>query len=167
VVVLGVAAVETVRVTRLGRVLRGLADSPTATESLGINPTAARVIVFCVGGFLAAIAGGLLGTLTQVVNPESFGFFQSLLWVTVLVTAGPATLGGAVLAAVLLITVPAVFTGRTVIELQPVFFGAAAILLAQAPNGLVGLFRKPDFSALARESAWRAGSRRLEERMAS
>ncbi|MGH9034272.1 MAG: ABC transporter permease, partial [Acidimicrobiia bacterium] len=167
VVVAGVIAVETVRVTRLGRVLRGLADSPTATESLGINPTAARVIVFCVGGFLAAIAGGLLGTLTQVVNPESFGFFQSLLWVTVLVTAGPATLGGAVLAAALLVTVPAVFTGRTVIELQPVFFGAAAIILAQAPNGLVGLFRKPDFSSLARESAWRAGSRRLEERMAS
>lgn len=166
-VVLGVAAVETVRVTRLGRVLRGLADSPTATESLGINPTAARVIVFCVGGFMAAIAGGLLGTLTQVVNPESFGFFQSLLWVTVLVTAGPTTLGGAVLAAVLLVTVPAVFTGRTVIELQPVFFGAAAILLAQAPNGLVGLFRRPDFSALARASAWRTGSRRLEERMAS
>ena len=80
-------------------------------------------------------------------------------------TAGPATLGGAVLAAVLLVTVPAVFTGRTVIELQPVFFGAAVILLAQAPNGLVGLFRRPDFAALARESAWRAGSRRLDERV--
>ncbi|MGH8990522.1 MAG: ABC transporter permease [Acidimicrobiia bacterium] len=165
VVVIGVLAIEAVRVTRLGRVLRALADSPTATESLGINPTAARVIVFCIGGFMAAIAGGLLGTLTQVVNPESFGFFFSLLWVTVLVTAGPATLGGAVLAAVLLVSVPAVFTSRSVIELQPVFFGAAAIILAQAPNGLVGLFRKPDFSALARESAWRAGSRRLEERM--
>ncbi|MGH9169034.1 MAG: branched-chain amino acid ABC transporter permease, partial [Acidimicrobiia bacterium] len=166
VVLFGVIAVETVRVTRLGRVLRALADSPTATESLGINPTAARVIVFCVGGFMAAIAGGLLGTLTQVVNPESFSFFFSLVWVTVLVTAGPATLGGAVLAAVLLVTVPAVFTSREVIELQPVFFGAAAILLAQAPNGLVGFFRLPDFTALARRSAWREGSRRLEERMA-
>ncbi|MGH8975110.1 MAG: ABC transporter permease subunit, partial [Acidimicrobiia bacterium] len=167
IVVVGVMAVEAVRVTRLGRVLRALADSPIATESLGINPTAARVIVFCVGGFLAAIAGGLLGTLTQVVNPESLGFFQSLVWVTVLVTTGPATLGGAVLAAVMLVAVPAVFTSREVIELQPVFFGAAAILLAQAPNGLVGLFRIPDFRALHRESAWREGSRRLEERMAS
>ena len=167
VVVLGVAAVEAVRVTRLGRVLRALADSPTATESLGVNPTSSRVLVFCVGAFLAAIAGGLLGTLTSFVNTSSFTFFQSLVWVTVLVTAGASTLGGSVLAAVLLVAVPAVFTSRTVIELQPVFFGAAAILLAQAPNGIVGLFRKPDFAVLARQSLWRRDSRRLEERVAA
>jgi branched-subunit amino acid ABC-type transport system permease component len=166
VVVAGLVAVEAVRVTRLGRVLRALADSPTATESLGINPTASRVLVFCVGAFLAAIAGGLLGTLTQVVNPSSFDFFQSLVWVTVLVTAGAATLGGAVLAAVLLVAVPAVFTSKAIVELQPVFFGAAAIVLAQAPNGIVGLFRKPDVPALARRSAPRLGSRRLAERLA-
>jgi branched-subunit amino acid ABC-type transport system permease component len=163
-VILGIVAVEAVRVTRLGRVLRALADSPTATESLGINPTAARVIVFCVGAFLAAIAGGLLGTLTQVVNTSTFDFFQSLVWVTVLVTTGAATLGGSVLASLLLVTAPTVFTGKTFVELQPVFFGVAAILLAQARNGLVGLVPRPDFSALAGQSAWRAGSRRLAER---
>jgi branched-subunit amino acid ABC-type transport system permease component len=166
VTVLGVAAIEAVRVTRLGRVLRALADSPNATQSLGVNPTAARVLVFCLSAFLAAVAGGLLGTLTQVVNTSSFGFFQSLLWVTVLVTAGAVTFGGSVLAAFALVAVPAIFTSQTVIELQPVFFGAAAILLAQAPNGLVGLFRLPDFSGLARQSAWRTPSRRLQERVA-
>jgi branched-subunit amino acid ABC-type transport system permease component len=166
-VVLGVVAVEAVRVTRLGRVLRALADSPTATESLGINPTAARVIVFCVGAFLAAIAGGLLGTLTQVVNTSTFDFFQSLVWVTVLVTTGAATLGGSVLASLLLITAPTVFTSQTFVELQPVFFGVAAMLLAQARNGLVGLVPRPDFSALADQSAWRGGSQRLAERTVS
>ncbi|HKN92161.1 MAG TPA: branched-chain amino acid ABC transporter permease, partial [Acidimicrobiia bacterium] len=166
-VVLGVGAVEAVRVTRLGRVLRALADSPTATESLGINPTAARVIVFCVGAFLAAIAGGLLGTLTQVVNTSTFDFFQSLVWVTVLVTTGAATLGGSVLASLLLITAPTVFTSKTFVELQPVFFGVAAILLAQAHNGLVGLVPRPDFSSLADQSAWRGGSQRLAERTVS
>ncbi|MGH9005126.1 MAG: branched-chain amino acid ABC transporter permease, partial [Acidimicrobiia bacterium] len=163
-VVLGVIAVEAVRVTRLGRVLRALADSPTATESLGINPTAARVIVFCVGAFLAAIAGGILGTLTQVVNTSTFDFFQSLVWVTVLVTAGAASLGGSVLASLLLVTAPTIFTSATFIELQPVFFGVAAMLLAQARNGLVGLVPRPDFAGLAKESAWRGDSRRLEER---
>src|SRR5205807_10585305 len=138
-VVLGVVAVEAVRVTRLGRVLRALADSPTATESLGINPTAARVIVFCVGAFLAAIAGGLLGTLTQVVNTTTFDFFQSLVWVTVLVTTGAATIGGPGLASPPLVTAPTNFTSKTFGELQPVLFGAAAILLAQAPSRLVGL----------------------------
>jgi ABC-type branched-subunit amino acid transport system permease subunit len=165
VVVAGVVAIEVVRVTRLGRILRALADSPTATESVGVNPTASRVIVFCLSAFLAAIAGGLLGSLTQVVNPTSFDFSQSLFWIAVLVTAGPATLGGAILSAVLLVTVPAVFTAKAVTQWQPVAFGVMAIALAQAPNGLAGLFRLPDFSALARASAWRrrtTGSRRTE-----
>src|SRR5256886_5000544 len=53
VVVAGVIAIEVVRVTRLGRLLRALADSPTATESAGVNPTAPRGIVFCLTAFLA------------------------------------------------------------------------------------------------------------------
>ena len=168
VVVAGVVAIEVVRVTRLGRILRALADSPTATESLGVNPTASRVLVFCLTAFLAAVAGGLLGSLTQVVNPTSFDFSQSLFWVAVLVTAGPATLGGAILSAVLLVRCrPS--SPPAVIEWQPVAFGVVAIVLAQAPNGLAGLFRLPDFSALAGASAWRrrtAGSR-LGERVAA
>lgn len=167
VVVVGVAMVEWVRVSRLGRLLRGLADSPTAIESLGINPTASRVLVFCVSGFLAAIAGGLLGTLTKSVNPASFDFFQSLLWITVLVAAGAFTLGGSVLAAVLLVAVPAFITSASLLQYQPVFFGVAAILLAQTPNGIATLFRRPDFTTLARASAWRLRSRRLQERLAA
>ena len=167
IVALGVATIEVVRITRLGRLLRALADSPTAMESIGINPTASRVLVFCLSAFLAAIAGGLLGTLTKVVNPASFDFFQSLLWITVLVTAGAATLGGSVLAAVLLVSAPVVFSGGTFLEWQPVAFGVAAMLLAQAPNGLVGLFVLPDFHRLASRSSWRLGSRRAAERTVS
>ena len=46
----------------------------------------------------------------------------------------------------------------------------AAIVLAQAPNGLVGLFRLPDFAALADASAWRrrqpAAAERRRRRLA-
>ncbi len=165
VVVLGVVAIEAVRVTRLGRLLRGMADSPTAVESLGINPTASRVLVFCLSGFLAAVAGGLLGSLTRSVSPATFDFTQSLVWVTVLVAAGAATLGGSVLAALLFVAIPSFITRSSVLEWQPVFFGLAAIALAQTPNGIASIFRLPNFSALARASSWRLGSRRLEERI--
>ncbi|HWW54367.1 MAG TPA: hypothetical protein VNY84_11390, partial [Acidimicrobiales bacterium] len=115
-------------------------------------------------GFLAAIAGGLLGTLTQTANPSSIGFFQSLLWVAVLVMAGSQTFGGALLSAVLLITVPSFFTSSAVINHQTVAFGLGAILLAQAPNGLVGLLHMPDFAALAKQSSWRLSDARARER---
>ena len=164
-VLAGVAAVEVVRITRLGRVLRALADSPVAMQSLGINPVVPRVLVFCFTGFLAAIAGGLLGTLTLSVNAQTFDFFQSLVWVAALVAAGPSSLGGAVLAAVLLVWVPAVVGSPTVVEWQPIAFGIAAIFLSQARNGIAGLLRLPDFSRLARAHEWRLGSVRLRERM--
>jgi ABC-type branched-subunit amino acid transport system permease subunit len=147
--------------------LRGLADSPTAIESLGINPTASRVLTFCLAGFLGAIAGGLLGTLTQTVNTQSFNFSSSLIWVAVLVAAGSETLGGAVLASALLVAIPSFFTSSKVLEYQTIGFGAAAILLAQTPNGLIGLARSFDFAAMARVSSWRLdGRRRTAERAA-
>jgi ABC-type branched-subunit amino acid transport system permease subunit len=166
VVVLGVVAVETVRITRLGRVLRALGDSVPAIESLGINPVVSRVLIFCLAAFLGAIAGGLEGTLITSVNPLSFSFFQSLLWVTVLVTGGLASLGGSIVAAVLLVALPSIFTSPRVLEWLPVGFGMAAILLAQAPNGLAGLVRAPDVAGLARASTWRLDNLRGRERLA-
>ena len=153
VVVAGVVAVECVRVTRLGRILIALADSPTAVGSLGVNPVVSRVITFCLSAFLAALSGGLLGTIVQSVSPTSFHFFQSLLWVTVLVAAGAQTFGGVLLAAVFFVSVPAVFTAPLVSEWQPVAFGVGAILLAQTDNGLVGWARSRVASVRARASS--------------
>ncbi len=140
IAVVSVVAIELVRATRLGRLLRATADSNVAVETLGINTTAARTVVFCVSGFFAAIAGGLLAAQVTTVSTSTYTFFQSLIWVAVLVAAGSATLGGAVLATVMLVAVPAFFTNAEVINYQTMLFGIGAILLAQAPNGLVGLF---------------------------
>jgi branched-subunit amino acid ABC-type transport system permease component len=165
VVVAGVLVVEMVRVTRLGRILRVLADSPTGVESLGVEPTTARVLVLCLSAFLAALAGGLQGWQFQVLSLASFGFFNSLLWVTVLVAAGAATLSGSIGAALLLVTVPAVFTSPAVTEWLPVAFGVSAMVLAQAPNGLASLLRWPDLAGLAAQRAFRLDHRRQDERL--
>jgi ABC-type branched-subunit amino acid transport system permease subunit len=139
VVVLGVLAVEAVRRSRLGRMLVALGDSPTAVSSLGVNPLATRVLTFCLSAFLAAIAGALIGAQVYSVNTVTFSFFQSLVWVTVLVAAGAYSFGGAVLAALLFNVVPMVFTAKAVAQWQPVAFGVLALTLAQGDNGLVGL----------------------------
>ena len=167
VTVAGVVLVEVVRVGRLGRILRALADSPTAVQSLGINPTASRVFAFCLSAFLAGLGGGLIGSLFQNINPSSFEFSQSLLWVTVLVAAGARTFGGSVVAAVLLIATPALIRSQTITEWQPVAFGLTAMLMAQLPNGLVGLVTMPDWSRLSANAAWRQDRRRAKERYAS
>jgi ABC-type branched-subunit amino acid transport system permease subunit len=166
VVLGGVVVIEAIRTTRLGRILRALADSPTAVESLGIRPTTSRLITFCLSAFMAGLAGGLLGSIVQVVNPTGFEVTNSLIFVTVLVAAGASTLGGYTLAAILLAGVPGLLTSTTVNELQPVVFGLAAMVLAQAPNGLVGLVTLVDWKAMAQRNAWRLDRRRSWERYA-
>ncbi|MGH2728558.1 MAG: ABC transporter permease subunit, partial [Actinomycetota bacterium] len=172
VVAVCVLAIEVVSRTRLGRLLRALADSPTGVESIGISPVVSRVLVFCLSAFMAAIAGGLLSSLYRSVNTVSFDFFQSLIWLTVLVTAGTAGLGGAVLAAALFVAMPAVLNYEWLNEILPIFFGLGAVLMAQRPNGLMGvgmrLFRPAapgtNFRELARRSAWRRSSSPVLER---
>lgn len=163
-------AIELLRVTRLGRLLRAAADSNVAVETLGVNTTAARTIVFCASGFFAAVAGGLLGAQVGTVSTSSFTFFNSLIWVAVLVAAGASTLSGSVLATLMLVAAPAFFTSSRVIDYQTAGFGLLAILLAQAPNGLIGLVpalrrsvaaavERPDGSERTRARAVRASER--------
>jgi branched-subunit amino acid ABC-type transport system permease component len=166
VVAAGVVAVEVTRRSRLGRLLRALADSPVALESLGVAPTSARTLVFCLTALLAGVSGGLLGSLTELVNPASFDFTQSLVWLTVLVAAGPSSLGGAVVAALALHAVPVLVDSPEIGEYQAVAFGVGAVLLAQAANGLVGLVRPPDISTWAGTSRWRLERSRGAERVA-
>jgi ABC-type branched-subunit amino acid transport system permease subunit len=125
---------------------------------------ASRVLAFCLSAFLAGLAGGLLGTLVQLVNYQTYNAFHSLLWLTVLVLAGARTFGGSIIAAVLLVAVPAVIDSSLVRTWQPIVFGVGAILLAQAPNGIAGLAKTLDFSAIARASRRQPDSRRSLER---
>ena len=156
VVIVGVVAIEWLRAGQLGLLQRALADSPAAVTGIGVSPIVSRVLVFAASSFFAAVAGGLLGSISQTVSPSSFTFADSLVWLAVLVTAGPATFGGAVLAALLLSQSPALITTPTLAEWLPVTFGAGAVVFAGASNGIAGLLHMD-------VSAWAARSRpRLE-----
>ncbi|WP_344423092.1 branched-chain amino acid ABC transporter permease/ATP-binding protein [Pseudonocardia ailaonensis] len=74
---------------RLGRLLRGLAEAPTAVSTLGLNTTVTRVIVFCLSGFLAGIGGVLYGATVSVAvgSDPNYQAFSSLVLVAVLALA--------------------------------------------------------------------------------
>jgi ABC-type branched-subunit amino acid transport system permease subunit len=130
-----------------------------------MSPLVARVITFCMSAFLAAIAGGLLGTMVQVVSQDTYNAFTSLVWLTVLVAVGSRTLAGSVLAAVLFVGVPAVVESQYVSPAYlAIYLGVAAVFFAQTSNGLVGLVRVPDFKGLASTARSKLESNRSLER---
>ena len=128
IAVLGCVLMATIHRTRLGRLLSGLADSPTALVTHGANTKVTLVLVFCISAFMAGIAGGLFGALTGSINGQPFGPFTSVLWLATLAIAGAGLIAPAFVAGVAIAVIPAYLTGFT--KWQPVLFGIAAIAVA-------------------------------------
>jgi branched-subunit amino acid ABC-type transport system permease component len=140
--------------TRLGRLLRGMADSPLslATNGLGVNVT--KVLVFCLSAFLAGIGGALfLVQATTAGRDTGFGPFQSLSWLAVLVIfAWSGPVASAFLSASFLAVLPAYVSNLTV-EWQTLLFGIGvlfAVLFAEVgvPGSLRRLATAPSRSPL-------------------
>jgi ABC-type branched-subunit amino acid transport system ATPase component/branched-subunit amino acid ABC-type transport system permease component len=142
---------------RLGRMLRGLGEAPTAVSTLGLSVNVTRVIVFCIAAFLAGIGGVLHGSSVQVAGSTDLVYtsFYSLVLVAILALAPfrePwfAIVGG--IAAV----IPGYITATDTPYWLNVIFGVSAILIAME-GGPIGM---PP--ALARRID-RLGRRRLQE----
>lgn len=126
-----IALVATVRRSRLGGLLRAMADSPVALSTFGTNVTMIKVIVFCISAFLAGIAGALLGPVTGQANITPFATLTSLLLVVVLILQGAVgEIRAAIVAAGLMVVLPAYVSNPHLNQYFPVMFGASAVAMA-------------------------------------
>jgi ABC-type branched-subunit amino acid transport system permease subunit len=128
-----------VRRSRLGRLLRGLSDSPLALEAHGTNTRLTRLYVFCISAGIAAIGGVLIAGVTQAAGGTSsgpFGYFNSVVLLAVLAFCGSQPLLSPVVAAfafeVLRIYRP--FNSAWFTRYEGVFFGVLAMAVAVIPG---------------------------------
>jgi ABC-type branched-subunit amino acid transport system permease subunit len=135
--------------TRLGRLLRGLAESPTALTTNGLSTNVTRLAAFAASAFLAGMAGALLAAAAGNVNGRSFTSFNSLLYLVVLAVAGGRLVPSAVVAAALLAVAPA-YVPDGLVAHQALLFGLATL-------GLIA----------ARGASIRIRTSRVEERLAA
>lgn len=133
---------------RLGRMLRGLAEAPVATRTLGLNVTTTRVIVFCVSAFVAAVAGTLYGCVVQYASysDPQYLSFNSLVLIASLALAPFMTPWFSVFG-ILFAVVPGYLRFDDVSAWMNLVFGIFALLTAMqggvpTPSGVVRLFRR-------------------------
>jgi ABC-type branched-subunit amino acid transport system permease subunit len=121
-----VAVMAFISRSRLGRLLRAMAETPTmlATHGLGVNMT--RLIVFCVSAFFAGCAGALVVTQFGAASGVGYGPIQSLLFLAVLAICGTRLVRSSILAAGLLAVAPGYLTKFNV-DRQTFAFGLVAI----------------------------------------
>ncbi|MEB8336127.1 branched-chain amino acid ABC transporter permease [Streptomyces endophyticus] len=116
--------------SRLGRLLRAMADSPTTLSTLGLGVNVTRVTVFAISAFVAGVAGALYASQGRSATGAPFLSYTSLTWLTVLVLCAGLRAAGPPLAAVLVAVVPAYLTNDTFSQALPVIFGFGALLVA-------------------------------------
>lgn len=126
----GALLVALITHSRLGRLLRAMADSPTTLSTLGLGTNVTRVTVFGISAFLAGMAGALYASQGHAASGLPFTALESLTWLAVLVLFAPFRQAAPIAAAIGIVIVPGYITSATVIEWLPVAFGLGAVLVA-------------------------------------
>ena len=124
-----------------GRILQAIRDSEVAAEVMGVDAPRYKVLAFALSAVYAGIGGSLYAHLSGYISPDTYGFDQTVVFVTMLVLGGAGSLAGCVLGAVLLTFLPEWL--RVLKDYYMVIYGVSVLLLMVfLPGGIVGLLRR-------------------------
>jgi branched-chain amino acid transport system ATP-binding protein len=135
-----------------GRAMRAVRASEVASQCLGLNPVAVRIVAFALSALAAGLAGAFFAPLSGFVSPSGFTFAQSILYLLAVIVGGAGTTLGPLVGAAMVVLLPQVLAGLA--EYQVLFFGAVLLLvLWLAPEGIVGEIRRRFGAAAATHRA--------------
>jgi branched-chain amino acid transport system permease protein len=122
--------------TRIGKTIRAAAVNPDMVSALGINTTLLYSLVFAVGGMLAGLAGGLAAPVRSLTPGMGFSILIESFIVTVI--GGMGSIGGALIAAVVLGLIRSFGTIGFPLFTEGLMYIAMIIILVVKPSGLFG-----------------------------
>ncbi len=163
-----VGLILTVRRSRLGRLLRGLGDSPPALAAHATNTRVTCLLVFSLSAFLAAVGGVIIACVPQSASGNAggaFGYFNSLVLVAVLTFSGRRPILSPVVAAVLFVVVRIYepFNGEFFTKYQGAIFGALALGVAIAPALRVPMIGSRSRARIGRRTPMAVRAQRMRE----
>jgi len=122
----------------IGMTLKAISQDDSLGASIGINVARYKAIIFCIGCFIAGLAGSFYAHYWGILNPDSFGLFQSIYLLIYMIVGGTDKFLGAVIGAFILTLLPEV--SRVFQEYQPLVFVAVLFLVVfLLPKGMVEL----------------------------
>jgi branched-chain amino acid transport system permease protein len=126
--------------TRIGVGWRATVSNPEIAASFGIDPIKVRYLNFAIGSALAAVAGGLVALLNNLVDP-GIGFVVSYKALAIIVLGGLGSVRGTLVASLVLGLVEAygtIFIGAW-LDRDAIAFLALIVLLMIRPQGFTGV----------------------------
>jgi ABC-type branched-subunit amino acid transport system permease subunit len=125
----------------IGMTLKSISQDDALASSIGINVARYKAIIFCIGCFIAGLAGGFYAHYWGILNPDSFGLFHSIYLLIYMIVGGSDRFIGAVIGAFVLTLLPEV--SRVFQEYQPLVFVAVLYLVIfLLPKGMIELLQQ-------------------------
>jgi branched-chain amino acid transport system permease protein len=125
--------------TRIGIAWRATVSRPKIAASFGVDAIKVRYLNFAIGSALAALAGGLIGLLNNLVDPV-IGYVVSYKALAIIVLGGLGSVRGTLIASLVLGMVEAygtIFIGSW-LNRDGIAFLALIALLMIRPQGFTG-----------------------------
>jgi ABC-type branched-subunit amino acid transport system permease subunit len=125
----------------VARRLIAVRDNETGAGAMGIPLARTKLLAFALSGFMAGYAGVCLAFATGRISTETFDPTYSILVVSMVVIGGLGTIDGAVLGAIYLVGLPAIFGTTPTIQFLTSGLGLLAFIL-YLPGGLAELLHR-------------------------
>ncbi|OQB23757.1 MAG: leucine/isoleucine/valine transporter permease subunit [Firmicutes bacterium ADurb.Bin182] len=123
--------------SRTGRAFISIRENTHAADGMGINVRKNKIIAFAVSAFLTGLAGALYVHLIKYISPETSMQKQSVLFLTMLLFGGTASIMGTIMGVVCIeVLMEAI---RPLQEYQMLFYGVLLLIVIVAlPGGIYG-----------------------------
>ena len=124
----------------MGRALKAIKTSEVAAETMGVKTFQYKLAIFVLSTAFAAVAGTLYVHYLNFTAPETFGFHNSVLLLTMVVVGGVGDLWGPVVGALILTFLPEYL--RAYEGLEVVMYGVVLTsVMMFMPKGLAPILK--------------------------
>jgi ABC-type branched-subunit amino acid transport system permease subunit len=135
VLIVSILMVRVWRDRGIARRLISVRDNEVAAGSAGIPVVRTKLMAFALSGFMAGYAGVCLAFATERFSTDTFDPTVSILVISMVVIGGIDAIPGAVLGALYLVGLPAIFGSSTTVEFLTSGVGLMAFIL-YLPGGM-------------------------------
>ncbi len=128
--------------SRVGRAITAMRDNEIPAQTMGINPTRYKTLIFATSSMVAGVAGSMYAFVIRFAAPNSFTLTLSITILAALVVGGIGTFAGAIVGGVFIQFVP-YYAEQVEKSLAGLVFGVVIIvIMLAAPLGFMGGFKK-------------------------
>ncbi|MCF6172265.1 MAG: branched-chain amino acid ABC transporter permease [Campylobacteraceae bacterium] len=121
--------------SKYGRAMFYINKDDIAAQSMGINVKYYKLYAFALGSAIAGAAGSMFAIQYSAVSPEAFNVVQAIMFFTIVLVGGSASLPGVLIGTFVMFVLPEIF--REFATARYLVFGIAMILtMILRPRGI-------------------------------